>query len=522
MTGERPPEHGKDFIPHPGPQTRFISATWIKEILYGGAAGGGKTAGLAAIPLRWVQHGNFRALILRRETTQLDGIIGETQKWYRHTGQRAYFNNNKYTWRFDSGARVRLNHCKDENDKFDYQGLEFHVIEFDELTTFTESQYEEITSRCRSTDPNLPTIVRATSNPGGTGHDWVFKKWGPWLDPDFEAEGLTPRRAPDGRKLPPLAPGEVAYILRTRSDDGEVNEIYVDVIEYKRRRAIYAEQQAAGIPIQSRIALALTRTFIPASLSDNPTLAENDPEYYNRLLALDPVRREQLMSGNWLVKPGRGLYFKREWFEIVDEAPKKAHRVRYWDRASSEGEKPPDGKKPPIRDWTAGVRVARAGDVYYVEHNIRRQENPGTVKLLIKQAAIADATQGCMTLLELDPGQAGVFEASQYAEDLQGLPFGFVRPTGDKVTRARGSSAIACPIPGQRFGRVKLVRGPWNNQFLDELEAFPESVNDDDVDGFSGAVGVLSGLSTVIGHESSRPNDADASIFDAPADFSDA
>jgi len=88
--------------------------------------------------------------------------------------------------------------------------------------------------------------------------------------------------------------------------------------------------------------------------------------------------------------------------------------------------------------------------------------------------------------IEQDPGSAGVFEAHAYLELLRGYAVRAIRPTGDKVTRARIPSA-AC----ERH-KVKLLRGPWNNAFLDELEAFPDGAHDDQVDAFSGAFSMVS------------------------------
>ncbi|MGZ3478309.1 MAG: phage terminase large subunit, partial [Polyangiales bacterium] len=87
--------------------------------------------------------------------------------------------------------------------------------------------------------------------------------------------------------------------------------------------------------------------------------------------------------------------------------------------------------------------------------------------------------------IEQDPGQAGVFEADAYVRALAGFSIRKVRPTGDKVTRAKPASAQC------EARNVKLLRGAWNPTFLAELEAFPDGAHDDQVDSFSGGFSMV-------------------------------
>ena len=84
------------------------------------------------------------------------------------------------TWAFPSGATTRFTHCQHDDDVARFDGDEFQLIEFDELTHFTEKQYLGIRARIRSPHPGLPRYTRSTSNPGGEGHAWgAPSKW-PW------------------------------------------------------------------------------------------------------------------------------------------------------------------------------------------------------------------------------------------------------------------------------------------------------------------------------------------------------
>lgn len=417
--------------PNPGPQTEFVTSS-ANEVLYGGAAGGGKSAALVALPLRWVDRPRFRALILRRESTQLPDLLDKARALYPHFGARE--NLTTRTWRFPSGAVVRFNHCEHETDAAIYDGQEFQLVGFDELTHFTETQYRAIRARVRSTDATLPRYTRATTNPGGPGHEWVFNRFAAWLDPAHA------RRA---------APGEVRWF-------------------------------AGGEAAAPDALFALSRTFIPALLRDNPHVTG---DYEATLRDLDPVRREQLLAGDWLVKPAAGLYFKRDWLlPEVDALPGEVvARARYWDRASTEGG----------GDWTAGVRMARVrhpatrDEWYVVEDVIRVRRGPGGVQDAVATAARTDPP-GTYVLLEQDPGQAGKVEAEHYVRALAGFPVLALPKRVDKIVAASPLSSMAAAK------RVRLLRGPWVRTFLAELEAFPEDAHDDQVDAASGAFTFLS------------------------------
>lgn len=445
------------WAPNEGPQTLFY-ATRAHEVLYGGSAGGGKTAALVALPLQYIAHPAFRGLILRRTTPELMDLMDKARDLYPACveGAEAKSTGGGCIWHFPSGAKIQFNHCQHEDDAFKYQGREFHFVGFDELTHFTLKQYQEIKSRVRASVAGLPRHLRCTTNPGGDGHEWVMGKWGAWLDPKFEAEGLSPRfDEPTGTRLPPLAAGQVAWVEKTLDGDRW----------HLTRPANYDPSTTAS------------RMFIPAALTDNPALIANDPGYVRNLMDLDPVRRAQLLQGNWLARPARGLYFKRSAAQLVDATPafeQGVQRVRYWDRAASV-----DG------DWTVGVRMARTRDgLFWVEDVVRFRAIPAEVEARIKQTARLDGVK-VMVLLEQDPGQAGTFEIAHYIRQLAGFHVKAVRKTSDKLTAAGPASAQ------WMVGNVRIVVGAWTEAYLSELEAFPESAHDDQVDATSGAFNYL-------------------------------
>ena len=220
------------------------------------------------------------------------------------------------------------------------------------------------------------------------------------------------------------------------------------------------------------------RPFIPAKLEDNPHL--DQVEYERSLAELDIVTRQQLRHGDWDVLP-EGRMFRRDWFEIVDAAPAIGPTVRFWDMAATE-EKP--GTDP---DWTAGVKMRRSPEgVFYVLDVRRLRGTPKTTEQAVKQTAEEDG-RGVAVWMEEEGGSSGKTVTDHYTRRvLPGWNYRGIRSTGPKTERAGPLSSQA------EAGNVKLVRGSWNTDFLDEISPFPSpGVHDDQVDAASGALSKL-------------------------------
>lgn len=173
-----------------------------------------------------------------------------------------------------------------------------------------------------------------------------------------------------------------------------------------------------------------------------------------------------------------GNLFKRAWFPIVGTAPALARRVRYWDRAATPGG----------GDYTAGVLMAEADGIYYVEDVKRGQWSTGEREAITKQTAQLDASRHVTTVwLEQEPGSSGVDSAKATIKALAGFDVHAETVTGSKEVRAGPFAAQA------EAGNVRLVSGRWNEAYLDELTAFPNGEYDDQVDGSSGAFNKLTG-----------------------------
>lgn len=444
------------------------------EVLFGGAAGGGKSeAGLIGA-LRNIHLPGYRALLLRRTYPELvRSLIERSQDYYRGAGGR--YIASKKEWRWSSGAVIEFGHLERDVDVHNYQSAEYQYVYFDELTTFSEYQYRYLISRIRSAR-GIPGRLRAGTNPPADERGaWVLKRFAPWLYKPGRFEDEY-----DGPYLKPAQPGLFAAI------DGVDTLVPTDsMFECSSCGAIY--KCTEHVPIVDKDChhpSALSRVFIPSLLSDNPHLAQ-DGEYAKNLQALDPVTYAQLAHGDWFSRPAPGLYFKRESFQISDTPPLNPELVsvcRYWDRAATAALGQGEYAGP---DYTCGVLMARdrQGRLWVLDVQRFREEPPEVEQRIVETTKhdVARFKSLYTAVLEQDPGQAGKVEMHHWARILAEYAIDFVRPTGDKIARAKPWSSQV------RLHMVLLARGVWNEAYVREHTRFPSQMKDDQVDASSGA-----------------------------------
>lgn len=225
--------------PHEGPQTSFLRS-WGYEVLYGGAAGGGKTESLLALLVEQIHHAQYRGLFLRETFAELREAVERVEQWWPKLG--GTYNATATTWTFPSGATVEFGYFSEWKHRTRYQGRQFTVICYDELGNLGEERcWTYLMSRNRATAPGLMRFMRGSANPDGKGARWVKRRFVDVCPPDG---GLV--QIPDLEGRTPL-----------------------------------------------------TRAFFAATVEDNPTLLENDPEYIQRLNLLSDEQRRQLRFGDW-------------------------------------------------------------------------------------------------------------------------------------------------------------------------------------------------------------------------------
>jgi predicted phage terminase large subunit-like protein len=416
-----------ELRPQPGPQEAFF-ASKADIVVYGGAAFSGKSMAILMEAARHTDKPGFGCVIFRRtypEIKMQGGLWDKAMELYPALGGVGRESDLSFTW--PSGARIKFAHMQHEKDRFAWQGAQIPLGEIDELPHFTETQFWYLLSRNRlPRDIGIRPYWRATCNPDPDS--WVRKLLDWWI-------------GDDGLPIESRS-GKLRYFIRNGDDI----------------------QWADKISDLARPEDARSFTFISARMSDNQIGIDMDPGYRATLMSLPLYERSLLMDGNWNVRRDSGMRFKRKWFQIVDTLPNMEQMKRYWDRAATEANA--QNKDP---DYTAGVKGgAGPGGLLYVTDVTEFRGTPAKVESTIAAVALADGSHHglCEQWLEQDPAQAGKAEVHHLSISLAKFSPRFCSPTGDRYVRSGPASSAA------EVGRIKLLRGPWNERFLRQLDAF--------------------------------------------------
>ncbi len=464
---------------HPGPQTAFRESL-ADVVLYGGAAGGGKTYALLAEPLKHITEPRFGAVIFRRELTRFTsegGAWDEALDLYPDFGAVPR-QSPRMEFRFPSGAKVQFGHLEHEKSKLSWQGAQIALLLFDQLEEINASQFWFLWSRLRSTSGVHP-YIRATFNPAPLGEPgyWVNELVSWWWDPET------------GLPIPERA-GVIRWFLRVE-----------DELDWADSKAELLARHPEAKPVDPQ-----SFTFIPAKLSDNPTLMQRDPGYLGKLRAMPAVDRRRLEEGNFLVSAAGGGVIERSWFPLIAD-PASAPvadtgkvvgesvyslQVRAWDLA---------GTETAAADATCGVKMGRVRETarLVVRDEVYLRKEPGEVLQVVGDTMLADGS-GVVVALRIDPAQAGKFQAAFYIEALRkraaaagaSLPTIVAMPHRSdegKLDRIRPFVMAAAPafpgrpspetgqIIGMIYGTVDVASGPYSRgnsseHYLDRLHHF--------------------------------------------------
>lgn len=400
-------------------QTAALLMSSTKEILYGGAAGGGKSVFLLAAGLQYVDVPKYAGILFRRTFSDLmlpGALIPMSQDWlapFISSGEVRWQDKEKRYTFLETGSTLSFGYLENKGDELRYQGAEFQFVGMDEATHIDPVAYTYLFSRTRRTkESTVPIRFRATANPGGPYGDFYY------------------------------------------------NRFFIETQEPK---------------------IAKKRIFLQAGLRDNPHL---DIEAYRESLSeLDEITREQLENGNWEIRP-KGDLFDKEWFMSIEPygLPKDIRWVRFWDLAAIDPKYKKKNTNKKLPDWTIGFKLGYSRGCYYVADILKLQKQPGELEKVIYEVACADG-YSCAIRMEEEGGASGAANIERYQRKiLQGYDFMGVKPVVSKIERSRPVAAAA------QSGSVFVVKTCRNQlDFFSQIDAFPNGVNDDIVDGLSGA-----------------------------------
>ncbi len=258
--------------PHPGVQTEFLKSN-EDEVLFSGGRGSGKSDCLIVDPLRYCSNGKFRGLIIRRTMPELRELIGRAKDIYPKAYPGTKWKEMEKLFVFPSGARMEFGYCANIDDALRYQGQQYTWLGVDEITQYPNDEIlEKLKISLRTTDPNLPIFIRATTNPSGAGRGWVKERW---------------------------------------VDKAVSGERYTQNVETSMGN------------------FSITRKWFQSTIKDNPALLDNNPQYIASLANISNENlRRQWLEGDWDAADGLAFTeFKRdvhvvEPFDIPHNWPK--------------------------------------------------------------------------------------------------------------------------------------------------------------------------------------------------------
>ena len=438
-----------DYVPLSKAQKLLMQRDFenVFDVCLLGASGVGKTVALIISSMGPQKDGSFltdrseyRCIFLRRESTLLSraGLLDAAYMWYKRFYQTVEFNKVEKTFTFPSGAKIAFGGVEQDSDKEKYKGYtELHCVCWEELTQFSQAQYDFICSRLR-TKTNIPLRVRSSTNPGDREEQWVMNRYKYWItkfaepvDRDFEAKW-----------------GEVLYY---HAD--------LDGVVISRKKPDDVHFSFCGI-----------ETYVNDIKKDN--------DKFMAAQITDPVLRAQLVDGVWGLKAGAGMYFSKEdFFESTVKAPAWAVRIRYWDKACS----------GPKGDYLAGCLMAHYVEdgisKLLIEHMILEKPEVSKVKAIINYTAQKDGKDVYIGF-EQEPGSSGKELMDDYNRDLSRQGFKVIVDNKRKSKLDRAT--LLSPLTKDH--RVGFIHCEASNEMFKQLVGFPtKGLHDDACDTVSGA-----------------------------------
>lgn len=354
-------------------QTAALLMNNVKELLYGGSAGGGKSHFLLMAALQYVDEPNYAAILFRKTFSDLmlpGALIPMSREWltpYLNSGEVHWQDKEKKYTFLESGATLSFGYLDNAGDELRYQGAQFQFIGMDECTHIIPASYRYLFSRLRRLKKSkVPIRFRATCNPGSTYGEYYYDRF--FVD-NKDAEGR------------------------------------------------------------------LKRFFLQSGLKDNPHI--DAETYRESLAELDEVTRAQLEDGNWDIRPKGDLFDAQWLRSVSPlDVPKHTRWVRFWDLASIDPRyRKKTGMRAP--DFSVGLKLGMADGYYYIGDIVKFQKTPGDTETIIRATAEADGYSCAIRMEEEGGSSGVTNTLRYARHILSGFDYAGVKSVVSKIERAR-------------------------------------------------------------------------------------
>lgn len=417
----------------------------------------GKTRTILTKCLQFIQDPNARVIVFRQTQPQLKvsgGIIDESHQIFPHVGGE--YKVQAMKWVFNGkkgaakGATIQFAAIPDDASLSGWQGSQLTHIIIDEAAEWTEKQVIFLLSRLRSATYKGHLQMILSCNPSKSS----FLRT--WVDYCLNKE--------DGIPMDDTAQ-KVRWFVSINGSMlwGDSKE------ELFEKYGAGKELGVTFIPMSFR--------FQPLTIYSNKVLLKKNPEYLANLLSQSRVDQDRFLHGSWdAVASGAGS-FKREWVEMIDFPPDNiVASWRGWDFAGSI-----PSEVYPNPDWTAGVKMSKTSDGYYIIEDLERfRARTDDVLRTVGDVALNDDVTKCKVVIPRDPASAGMAANLFYVRTLseRGVTVASVPTTG----HTSKMSSILPFFSMCQAGLVKVVRGAWNDEMFAEFEIMDGSrKNKDDI-----------------------------------------
>ena len=296
----------------PTEKQRMFHASPANEVLYGGAAGGGKTKALVMDALfRCLRYPGTMAAVFRRTYRELeDTDIKEALASYPK--QIAKYNAGRHEFALVNGSKVIFRHCENAADRFNYSGIEIQFLYFDELTSFEKEIYDFLKTRLRAAKAlGVTPIVRSASNPGNIGHGWVkalFVDVGPYMT--IQTQTIYSEALRRERKI------RTQYIPALAMENPHITEDYLFELEQKPEALRRALLNGDWDSFEGQVFTEFRDD--PAHYADQIGTHVIDPFeiplWWPRYMSFDFGYSRPFSVGWWAVDPDGRVYRYKEWY----------------------------------------------------------------------------------------------------------------------------------------------------------------------------------------------------------------